>query len=149
MTQNPTAPTESLTRETLENKALKDYESVSGKIIYPVWVTFSSEDEESNDFYVGGETPLRVIPNQSERTILHWNNEWLDPYWDLELIGTIPELEHLKNPLFWTHGKSYHLPKKIGRTPKEDTSIIYLQPPTPWWKKPFKWTAREQICQTI
>jgi len=104
------------TREDIEKWALEDYKKVVGKTFFVQ--EFSAYYMDSSiDFSL--EEPLKVkVVKTPEMDILHWNDEWLDPYWDLEILKIPeqmlvdhPKLKELRSPYMF--GDSYSLDGKI------------------------------------
>lgn len=123
--------------------AFKDYNEIVGKIIFPNWVMAYTELDNTFDFNLNGKIPFRVSENQMPTDIAHWNDCWLDPYWDLQEVHPGETLAYLKTVSkfppkqvrsFWTHGFSYHVPLP-GKPVEEDKTVILTL--KPWWKRIF------------
>lgn len=105
------------TRDELEAWAVEDYEQVVGKTI---WVAeFSAYvNDVSVDFNL--EQPLKVKVQKTPRMdLFHWVDEWLDPYWEIEILE-IPEAMYELHPKLrearapWMFGDSYSLDGKMS-----------------------------------
>lgn len=86
-----------------EARAKADYAAVAGTEITVKSIT--GYDEKGNSVDVEG--TFRVIVDAGARAedLCHWNDEYLDPYWDVTPVGDYPELKGLRS--FWTFGNSY------------------------------------------
>ncbi len=67
------------------------------------------QDDGSHEFYApAGETiAVRVMPTD-DQSLTHWNDEFLDPYWDVELVDR-PEFIPAGADNFWIDGPSFRL----------------------------------------
>ena len=90
--------------EDLEAKVLADHETFKGKVILAKVVS-GYRGEDSVEVYVDPPVRCRVEP-MAKNDICHWNDEWLDPYWDIEVLEDRPELRGLRST--WTFGRSYN-----------------------------------------
>jgi hypothetical protein len=91
-----------------EALALADYEAVAGRIIEAGWVM--GYDEHDNSAEAAGPFLVRVdrrdLNSPTLRDdLMHWNDEFLDPYWDCTPVEDYPELKGIRS--FWTHGRTY------------------------------------------
>jgi hypothetical protein len=94
-------------RRELEAQALKDYHEAFGTIMTVRSLT-GYQDDGSYDFD-GPEYRVRVV-DTPENDLYHWCDEYLDPYWNVELVEPMPdELKGYRN--FWTYGQSYKVPR--------------------------------------
>lgn len=138
---------------TSELYALQDYQRIAGKIIFPQWVTAYTEQDTTQDFFLNARIPFLVEENLLPSTILHWNNNWLDPYWDLQEIHKGKALQFIEKNTetppkslqsFWTHGFSYHVPPLgLGKPQEPDNNKILML--KPWWKRIFSKTKTINI----
>src|SRR5262245_13193775 len=94
-----------MTREEIEKLALDDYEQVLGRVI---WVSELSgyRNDDSLELYVKPPAKVKVVSTMKD-SILHWNDGWLDPYWELELVEPHPQLEGIRS--LYMFGDSYSL----------------------------------------
>jgi hypothetical protein len=109
------------TREDLEKWALEDYKKVVGKTFFvqefSAYVNSEFMPYESVDFSLEEPVKAKVV-GTSEADVLHWNDEWLDPYWDLEILE-IPAAMLAEHPKLakmasvYMFGDSYSLDGKI------------------------------------
>lgn len=100
------------TRAEIEAWAFGDYEEVLGKTIFVTFVT-GYVGNDTVDFSLKKPAKVKVVKTSRE-SILHWNGEWLDPYWELELVEPHPELKEGRS--FWMFGDSYSLDGKYEPT---------------------------------
>jgi len=112
-------PLESPTEETIIAQVRSDHQHLQGKIIQLPEV-FGYIDEDLRHFHLEPPATFRVL-GCDDKALVHWNDKWRDPYWDLELIGTHPELTDVRS--FFCHGHSYHLGS--GRA---DRTRLAIQP---------------------
>jgi hypothetical protein len=90
-----------------ERLALADYKAVAGRIIE---VTMISGYNDRNDSVDINDIPILVRVDkgmQPHSGLLHWNEDFLYPYWDATAIREYPELKGLRS--LWTYGKSYRV----------------------------------------
>lgn len=93
-------------RERLEDQALEDYERARGRIVEVPYLS-----GYSGDMSVDVRGPFLVwVDKTTENEILHWNDEWLDPYWNVRPVQPYEELKGLRS--LWAFGKSYSLEGK-------------------------------------
>lgn len=83
-------------------QAMTDYRDAFGSII-TVTILSGYKGDDSYEFD-GQEFKVRVLETP-EADLCHWVDEFLDPYWNVEPIGTYPALEGHRS--FWTFGQSY------------------------------------------
>lgn len=96
-----------LTEDGLESLVLNDYNQILGKEILCTSV----------HCYVGVDCieisfpqPLKFkVTETVESDLFHWNDEWIDPYWNVEPIDNIPEVGEEKPRSFWVYGVSYNI----------------------------------------
>lgn len=94
-------------REKAEERAVKDFMKYHGKVIEVTELT-GHNDSGSHD--IDFETPIKVrVLDTPLDDLKHWNDEYLDPYWNVEPLEDRPELRGLRS--FWTFGVSYVIPK--------------------------------------
>lgn len=99
-----------MTKDQLKKWAIADYEEVLGKEIFVS--EFSAYiDETSIDFNLPVPVKAKVVKTP-ELDIIHLNSEWLDPYWNIQILKIpesvlvkYPELEKITSP--WMFGDSY------------------------------------------
>lgn len=96
----------------LENRVLADYRAVAGKVLMASVVSgYLGDTDDSGCFKFDPPLAVRVdagMDAQPQHGLFHWNDEWLDPYWDVTIIGTHPDLppEGLRSA--WIDGTSYN-----------------------------------------
>ncbi len=93
-----------MTRADACAKARADFEAALGTILRPDFVG-GFEGEDSTDASPNGTAALRVVATPQE-DLEHTVDDWLDPYWNLELVE---DPEHLLTRMrsLWTYGPSY------------------------------------------
>lgn len=96
-----------------ESLAYADYAASLGKVFLVDELTGYSDDDEFNPRHYGYfdlklDTPARVrLVHTDEDSLKHWVDEWLDPYWNFELIEPHPQLP-AKIRTMWGYGPSYN-----------------------------------------
>lgn len=89
-----------------EARARVDYSRHLGRELL-VQVVYGYRGDDSVDCFPvrGGELRVRVAPT-SDGDLCHWNDEWLDPYWNVEVLSTEdPGVAGARS--FWIFGPSY------------------------------------------
>lgn len=94
----------------LEARALDDYQRALGTVVEVLWVTGYPVGKHGDSVDVAGPFRVRVLPT-SQVDIEHWNDEWLDPYWNIEPAQHYPELDGLTS--LWAFGTSYSLDGQV------------------------------------
>ena len=94
-----------MNREELEEQARKDHAEHVGKVLTVKNIQGYIGDE-SGDFCCNPPAKVRVLPCAHPEDLEHWVDEWLDPYWDVELVEPHPQLEGARS--FWIYGISYN-----------------------------------------
>jgi hypothetical protein len=106
----------------LEVQALQDFQRVVGKMFW-AYDLHGYSGEDSIDVDLKGEPVLVRIDDTDVDSILHWNGEWLDPYWDVEVLTPVPEVPGLRS--CWIHGHSYNT-----KTPeRQQAKLVPCVPP--------------------
>ena len=106
-----------LTITQLEDLALADYKAVEGKVIFVKFVAgFVGDDTDSSEHYFNPPIRGRVDKGQNpEHGILHWNDNYLDPYWDVTIVDRKhPQLPKEGLRSCWTDGPSYSITGEKG-----------------------------------
>lgn len=103
------------TREEILKQATADLEAALGKtMLVTVLTGYSDKNDDSCEFYLKTPAKCRVLES-SRKSLDHWNDGWLDPYWDLELIEPHAELSGHRS--LWTFGSAcYHMDGRIEPT---------------------------------
>ena len=101
-------------RAPLEEVALTEYNEQLGKLLEVNYIC-GYTGNDSGDWMC--DPPIIVRLDATDRSsILHWNDEWLDPYWDVTLIsGTLP-VEGIRS--LWIDGRRT-TPRPANATGKE------------------------------
>ena len=92
-------------RERLELLALQQYMDAVDTVIEAECV-IGYRDHDSVEVYCWPPAKVRVVATTDiEHDIYHWNDNYLDPYWDVELVEPHPQLEGLRS--LWIDGPSH------------------------------------------
>lgn len=95
-------------QEELEQKALSDFQAHRGLIILADELFASNNQGDSVDVFLDTPLRFRVDKGTPSEDILHWVDEYLDPYWDVTpLDANHAELRGLRS--FWVFGPGYNL----------------------------------------
>lgn len=108
------------TAEELVAQAREDHAAVNGRIIFVRdFTTFIDDDsfdvicELAEDLDAGDSwIACRVLPATVAHDLEHWVDEWLDPYWDVQILDlTHPSLPADFDPerWSWAFGPSYNV----------------------------------------
>lgn len=90
-----------LKQQDLEDVALEDNQAAVGKTIL-VSVVSCFIGSDSTELHFDPPKRFRVVETES-RDVLHWNDQWLDPYWNVEPIDDVQKDARS----FWVYGPSY------------------------------------------
>jgi hypothetical protein len=99
-----------MTRSELESWVIEDYQKILGETIFVSDLT-GYVDDNTVDFGLKKPAKVKVVKTSMD-SLLHWNDEWLDPYWELELVEPHPALKGVRS--LWMFGDSYSLDGKCG-----------------------------------
>jgi len=92
--------------EEIRREVLADYEAVKWRILLVRELT-GYVDDDSVDFTL--HTPARVrVMDTSEEELLHRVDDWIDPYWNLDLLKLHPEIPGTATSLYM-FGTSYNV----------------------------------------
>ena len=86
-------------------KAEQDHREHVGKILEVKHVQGYVNDD-SVEANCNPPAKVRVLPCTHPEDLKHQVDEWLDPYWDVELVEPHPELEGVRS--LWIYGISYN-----------------------------------------
>lgn len=95
-----------MSEDEIEAAALAEHESMVGKILLASVVDGYEDDDNCRDFACDPPARVRVMRTARE-SVLHWNDDWLDPYWDVELVEPHPVLKGVRS--MWVFGTSYNV----------------------------------------
>lgn len=96
--------------DVIEELCLADYEAHKYKILLASIVS-GYVGETSADILCDPPARVRVM-GTSKNDITHWpDDEWCDPYWDVELIEPHPALENARS--LWVFGISHNIHNEI------------------------------------
>lgn len=112
-----------MTWDELHKKAEEDYKAALGRVVLVSHLTCYM-GEDSVDLDVDPPARMRVIQTPVS-DLQHRVDQWLDPYWNLELLDYHPKLNGARS--FWTFGKSYNLNGEVEPT----SNVVFedQQPP--------------------
>ena len=126
----------------LEALALAEHAAAVGRYFKVTWITGYRGDDQIDQYL---DEPLLVrVTKTNEDSILHWNDEWLDPYWDVEIIGALPE--DLKGGQSWWIDGPCH-----NRITGETETSSHREPYEPSLLEVLGWrTYREAVeCEVL
>lgn len=103
----------------LEEIALKEFSEYKGKILLAT-VLLGYENDDSKSWHVDPPILVRVLETDKS-SIFHWNDDWLDPYWDVELLEDRPEFKNASS--FYVDGPSRNLNGEVQAPQWKETSI--------------------------
>lgn len=113
----------------LEKRARADFDTHTGRVILATTVA-GYIGNDSVEIHCNPPARLRVCGSSGSslhEDLTHWNDNWLDPYWDVELAAPHPALTDARS--LWTFGPSYCTD---GRT--EPCSEWTLEPAKTLWQ---------------
>ena len=88
------------------NNAMLDYKTFLGKPVMPTIISGYRGDDQI-DVQVDGKVIVKVVETSAD-DIAHWNDDFLDPYWNIEIIDDPQGLcEGLRSA--WIFGRSYQV----------------------------------------
>lgn len=89
----------------VESKALADYDHLLGRVVLTTKISgYVGSDSVSLNL----STPAKVqITATDQASLLHWNDDWCDPYWNVTLVEPHVELDGVRS--LWMDGHSYHI----------------------------------------
>jgi Inorganic Pyrophosphatase len=98
------------TREEAEQRAEQDYNSAVNKIWKVEYVSGFAESGDSIDVF--GPFIVQVLPETDRWHVLNWNDDYLDPYWEVEVLsGPEEAMEVIRQAgEYVMHGRTYHVP---------------------------------------
>lgn len=92
-----------MSREFVHKLVLRDFNEIKGCILLVHQLT-GYQDDHSIDFDL--RTPAKVrVTATPQSDLFHQIDDWVDPYWNLELVEPHPELEGIRS--LWMFGHSY------------------------------------------
>jgi len=74
----------------IEEKAIKDFSEFYGKIV-EARIVSGYIGSDSVDIVCEPPAKLKII-STPKNDLIHWNGDWLDPYWNVEIEGHHPAL---------------------------------------------------------
>lgn len=89
----------------IESKAREDYRHYLGKIVL-VNAISGFVGNDSVDIRLAPPAKVLIEATRLE-SVLRWNDDWLDPYYEVRLIEEHPMLVGVRS--LWIHGPCYHL----------------------------------------
>lgn len=115
----------------LEQRALTDFKQHRHKILLVSTVT--GYDQHDHQVVITCDPPARVrlYPTPG---LLHWNDDWLDPYWDLKLVSPHPALIGITS--LSTFGLSYCTDGRTGLYSEWTVEkTTFAQAIRDWWTR--------------
>lgn len=108
----------------LEQLAASDFKAHAGKILLVRTVVGYNERDDSVDILCDPPARMRVRATCCDDDLRHWCGDWLDPYWDVDLIEPHPALTDIRST--WVFGPSYSIDGKMEPSDwtVENTGII-------------------------
>lgn len=120
------------TEQELEERALADWKAVRGKVLLVHELTgYVGDTDEQTDCFFDPPIAVRVDTQHRPEDLNHWNDEHLDPYWDVEVVDTThPQLlpEGLRSAYMF--GISYN-----AQTLEVDHGRWRVETIRDWWKR--------------
>lgn len=115
------------TEEECEELAIADHAAVVGRLLLVWFMTGYDDSGEGSDDAVDWNAYhvqpaiVRVNPYDDPRHgLFHWVDEWLDPYWDIDVIKRPDDMPDLRSCFMFGH--SYNRCDE----PDEPTSLVVL-----------------------
>src|SRR5437879_1356733 len=91
-------------REAVEAHALAFHLAHVGRLLEVGYLCGYTEDDDSEDVACSAIVRVSPVDGNTHQDICHWNDEWLDPYWDVELISGDERAKSLRS--IWIDGPS-------------------------------------------
>lgn len=112
-----------LLKASLEERAKADHAAHLGKILLCREVTGYNDQDHPVDVTCDPPARMRVCAAMCG-DLEHWNDDWLDPYWDVTPVEPHPALNGIRS--LWVFGKSYCTDSNV-----EPTSTWEVEHTTP------------------
>jgi hypothetical protein len=113
--------------EVIEKRCLADHEEHVHKILLARFV-IGYKGDNSVEIYLDQPARVRVLEtSNAESDIFHWNDDWCDPYWDIELLEPHPQLEGVRS--LWVDGPSRNIDGTEYSVPKPGWTVDPNQEP--------------------
>jgi len=93
------------TKNEIAQQVIEDYKAVAGKVVLLSEVQCYDDSESLvEDVVLDPPVVARIdqYPTTDNSDLLHWNDEWLDPYLDVSILEPHPALANLRPS--WTFG---------------------------------------------
>lgn len=119
--------TKHVMRTRCEDQVRADYEAIRGKVILVRDLTaYVGDTDNQQDFHFDPPIAVLVDNDIDEDSLLHDTGTHLDPYWDVTVVVTHPDLppEGVRSP--FVYGHSYDL-----KTGLRDGTTPYVMQPEP------------------
>lgn len=114
-------------RETLEELAVRFHAQHVGHLIRAAYLCGYDKHDDSVDYACNPPVVVRVLPMRPHEGILHWNDEWLDPYWDVEVVSGEGRALTLRST--WIDGPSINA--ETGEWEWKNVEVL----PLPWYRR--------------
>ncbi|PRD96816.1 hypothetical protein C6P88_02590 [Burkholderia contaminans] len=89
----------------IEARVVADYQHMLGKTVL-VRVVSGYRGSDSVDIRLHPPAKVRIATTE-EASLKHWNDDWCDPYWEVEVVEPHPQLVGIRST--WISGSCYHL----------------------------------------
>ncbi len=89
----------------IEARVLADYQHMLGRTVL-VRVVSGYRGSDSVDIRLNPPAKVRIAKTE-EASLKHWNDDWCDPYWEVEVVEPHPQLVGIRST--WISGSCYHL----------------------------------------
>jgi hypothetical protein len=104
-----------------EARALRDYVKHRGRVLVADEVDGYDEDDDSEPGWFDPPIRVRVLPT-SLADVTRGDREWIDPYWDVEVVGHPPRHRVVSGDgrtirSVWVYGTSYSVDGEVYPTP--------------------------------
>ena len=107
----------------IEARVLTDYQHMLDKTVL-VRVVSGYRGNDSVDIRLNPPAKVRITRTE-EASLKHWDDDWCDPYWEVEVVEPHPQLEGIRST--WISGNCYHLDWQ--QTNASDViSVVYDEP---------------------
>jgi hypothetical protein len=94
-----------MSREFVHKLVLRDFDEIKGRVLLVSHLTgYKGDDSIDIDLTTPAKVRVSATP---ESDLFHQIDDWVDPYWNLELVEPHPELADVRS--LWMFGHSYSI----------------------------------------